>query len=38
MLEDDSWASLVPNAVANFILEIDGVARLRELGGVKDTP
>jgi nicotinamide-nucleotide adenylyltransferase len=38
MLEDDSWTSLVPNAVANFILEIDGVARLRELGGVKDTP
>ncbi len=31
MLKDDSWASLVPKAIANFIGEIDGVNRLRDL-------
>ncbi len=31
MLIDDSWKSLVPKSVANFILEIDGVNRLRDL-------
>lgn len=31
ILEGESWKTLVPNAVANFIVEIDGVARLREL-------
>lgn len=28
---DDSWAELVPKAVADFIREIDGVNRLRDL-------
>jgi nicotinamide-nucleotide adenylyltransferase len=31
MLKDDSWTELVPKAVADFILEIDGVNRLRDL-------
>lgn len=31
MVKDDSWASLVPKAVAEFIGEIDGVNRLRDL-------
>src|SRR3972149_1842335 len=31
MLKDDSWASLVPKSVAEFITEIDGVNRLRDL-------
>jgi nicotinamide-nucleotide adenylyltransferase len=31
MLQDDSWASLVPKSVAGFITEIDGVNRLRDL-------
>ena len=31
MLEDKSWASLVPESVAKFIIEIDGVNRLRDL-------
>jgi nicotinamide mononucleotide adenylyltransferase len=31
MLLDDSWRTLVPKSVANFIAEIDGVNRLREL-------
>ncbi len=31
MLEGDSWAELVPKSVANFIKEIDGVNRLRDL-------
>ena len=28
---DDTWKNLVPNSVANFIIEIDGVNRLRDL-------
>lgn len=31
MIKDDSWTSLVPKSVANFIVEIDGVNRLRDL-------
>jgi len=31
MLNDDSWTTLVPKAVAEFIKEIDGVNRLRDL-------
>jgi nicotinamide-nucleotide adenylyltransferase len=31
MLKDESWASLVPKSVADFIAEIDGVNRLRDL-------
>lgn len=31
MLKDESWTTLVPKAVAEFIGEIDGVNRLREL-------
>jgi nicotinamide-nucleotide adenylyltransferase len=31
MLKDDSWTKLVPKAVVDFILEIDGVNRLRDL-------
>jgi nicotinamide-nucleotide adenylyltransferase len=31
MLHDESWRTLVPKSVANFITEIDGVNRLREL-------
>jgi len=31
MVEDESWAALVPKAVAEFIGEIDGVNRLRDL-------
>ncbi len=31
MLVDDSWRTLVPKSVADFIVEIDGVNRLREL-------
>lgn len=31
MLKDKSWASLVPETVAKFIIEIDGVNRLRDL-------
>jgi nicotinamide-nucleotide adenylyltransferase len=31
MLKGDSWASLVPKSVAEFITEIDGVNRLRDL-------
>ena len=31
MLKDKSWASLVPESVAKFIIEIDGVNRLRDL-------
>jgi nicotinamide-nucleotide adenylyltransferase len=31
MAKDDSWATLVPVAVAAFIEEIDGVNRLRDL-------
>lgn len=31
MLQGDSWRSLVPKAVADFIGEIDGVNRLRDL-------
>lgn len=29
--EDDSWTKLVPKSVAEFILEIDGVNRVRDL-------
>jgi len=31
MLKDDSWTSLVPKSVAEFVKEIDGVNRLRDL-------
>jgi nicotinamide-nucleotide adenylyltransferase len=31
MIKDDSWTALVPKSVADFILEIDGVNRLRDL-------
>ncbi len=31
MLKDESWKKLVPKEVADFILEIDGVNRLRDL-------
>jgi nicotinamide-nucleotide adenylyltransferase len=31
MQKDDSWTSLVPKSVAEFITEIDGVNRLRDL-------
>jgi len=31
MLEGDSWTELVPKGVADFIKEIDGVNRLRDL-------
>jgi nicotinamide-nucleotide adenylyltransferase len=31
MLHDDSWTTLVPKSVAEFIREIDGVNRLRDL-------
>jgi len=31
MLKDESWTKLVPKSVADFIIEIDGVNRLRDL-------
>jgi len=31
MVKDDSWKTLVPKAVAEFVGEIDGVNRLRDL-------
>ena len=31
MLKDESWTTLVPQSVADFIAEIDGVNRLRDL-------
>jgi nicotinamide-nucleotide adenylyltransferase len=31
MLKDESWKTLVPKSVADFIAEIDGVNRLRDL-------
>jgi nicotinamide-nucleotide adenylyltransferase len=31
MLKDESWTKLVPKSVADFITEIDGVNRLRDL-------
>jgi nicotinamide-nucleotide adenylyltransferase len=31
MAKDDSWTTLVPKSVADFIKEIDGVNRLRDL-------
>ncbi len=31
MAKDDSWTALVPKSVAEFIVEIDGVNRLRDL-------
>jgi nicotinamide-nucleotide adenylyltransferase len=31
MLKDESWTTLVPKSVAEFINEIDGVNRLRDL-------
>jgi nicotinamide-nucleotide adenylyltransferase len=31
MVKDDSWTNLVPKSVADFILKIDGVNRLRDL-------
>jgi nicotinamide mononucleotide adenylyltransferase len=31
MVKDDSWMELVPKSVSDFIIEIDGVNRLRDL-------
>ena len=31
MLVDDSWKALVPKSVSDFIIEIDGVNRIRDL-------
>jgi nicotinamide-nucleotide adenylyltransferase len=31
MLKDESWSTLVPKSVADFIREIDGVNRIRDL-------
>jgi nicotinamide mononucleotide adenylyltransferase len=31
MLKGESWTKLVPESVADFIREIDGVNRLRDL-------
>jgi len=31
IIQDNSWTTLVPKAVADFIKEIDGVNRLRDL-------
>jgi len=31
MLKDESWKTLVPKSVVDFIMEIDGVNRLRDL-------
>jgi nicotinamide-nucleotide adenylyltransferase len=31
MVKDDSWTEFVPKSIADFILEIDGVNRLRDL-------
>ena len=31
MLKDESWTTLVPKSVAEFIKKIDGVNRLRDL-------
>ncbi len=31
MLHDDTWTTLVPRSVAEFVAEIDGVNRLRDL-------
>jgi nicotinamide-nucleotide adenylyltransferase len=31
MVKDNSWTELVPKSVADFILEIDGVNRIRDL-------
>ena len=31
MVAGDSWTKLVPKSVAEFILEIDGVNRVRDL-------
>ncbi len=31
MIRDENWAELLPNSVAEFIKEIDGIARLQEL-------
>jgi nicotinamide-nucleotide adenylyltransferase len=31
MVKDESWTTLVPKSVASFIVEIDGVNRLRDL-------
>ena len=31
MIKDENWTELVPKSVADFIKEIDGVNRLRDL-------
>ena len=31
MLMDDRWKALVPKSIADFIAEIDGVNRLRDI-------
>jgi nicotinamide-nucleotide adenylyltransferase len=33
MIKDENWTTLVPKAVSEFIREIDGVNRLRDLTG-----
>ena len=38
MLIDDSWKQLVPKGVADFIEEIDGVNRLRDLSRTDKSP
>ncbi|MHA1798437.1 MAG: nicotinamide-nucleotide adenylyltransferase [Candidatus Helarchaeota archaeon] len=32
MLNDEDWSELVPHSVKNFILEIDGIQRLKDIG------
>jgi len=31
ILKNESWTELVPNSVADYIREIDGVGRMRDL-------
>lgn len=38
MVSGESWTTLVPKAVADFILEIDGVNRLRDLARTDKVP
>ncbi len=38
MLNDEEWRSLVPEAVANIIDDIDGVNRIKQISGSNDSP